>query len=66
MTQAQATAEVFLTAFHALPDEERLEVIKRLVKEEELEDLFDSAIAEERRNEPSRPIGEYLAEHPLP
>jgi hypothetical protein len=65
MTQVEATAEVFLTAFHALPEEERLEIVRRLVNEEELEDVFDNAIADERRNETSRSLEEYLTEHPI-
>ena len=62
MTTKEATAEVFWTAFRALPKKEREAVFERLLKDEEFrEDLIDLAILEQRQNEPSRSLDEYLA-----
>lgn len=46
------------------PDKkERQSVIERLLRDKEfMEDLIDMAIIEQRRKEPSRPIGDYIAE----
>jgi hypothetical protein len=61
MTKTQATAEVFWTAFTALPAAEKSAVIQHIIRDENLRrDLMDLAIIEERRNEPERPIREYL------
>jgi len=58
-----ATAEIFWTAFQALPKAEQQEVVSRLVAEEEFrEDLLDIAVCEERRNEPARAFRSYLEE----
>jgi len=60
------TAEVFWTAFRALPAEARGAFMERLVAEprlrEELEDLLDAAVASERASEPTRPLDDVLAE----
>ena len=62
MTHAEATAEVFWTAFRALSRSEQSAVLTRLLKDKRfLEDLVDTAIIEQRRNEPSRPLETYLA-----
>ena len=62
MTTKEATAEVFWTAFRTLPKKEREAVFGRLLKDEEFrEDLIDLAILEQRQNEPSRSLDEYLA-----
>jgi len=59
----EAKAEVFWMAFKGLPKRERQSVIKRLLKDTEfMEDLIDIAILEQRRDEPSRPLEDYLAE----
>ncbi len=64
MTVPQATAEVFLTALRALPEEERQAVLAHIVEDEEWqEDLQDLAVFSQRRNEPSRPFRESLQEH---
>ena len=64
MTVSQATAEVFLTALRALPDEERQAVLARIVEDEQWqEDLKDLAVLSQRRNESSRPFREFLEEH---
>jgi hypothetical protein len=63
MTKVDATAEVFWTAFNVLPREDKRAVIRRLIQDDNLRrDLMDLALIEERRNEPSRPLQEYLKE----
>jgi hypothetical protein len=58
-----ATAKVFLAAFRAMPREERRAVIAGIAEEKDLlEDLLDLAVIAQRRNEPSRPLRQYLAE----
>jgi hypothetical protein len=62
MTATKATAEVFWTAFRALPKKEREAVVKRLLGDKEfVEDLIDIVILEQRQNEPSISLDEYLA-----
>jgi len=59
----EAKAEVFWMAFKGLPKKGRQSVIERLLKDTEfMEDLIDMAILEQRREEPSRPLEDYLAE----
>ncbi len=61
MTQAQATAVVFLTAFKALPKRERWFVLTTFLKDHELcEDIVDIALMEKRRGEPTRSWTSYL------
>jgi len=63
MSMKEAKAEVFWMAFKGLPKKERQSVIERLLKDTEfMEDLIDIAILEQRREEPSRPLEDYLAE----
>ncbi len=63
MTTIEATAEVFWTAFRTLSKKEREAIVERLLRDEEfMEDLIDIVILEERQNEPSRSLDEYLAE----
>ncbi len=63
MTAVQATAEVFLTALQALPKKEREAVLAGIADDQNFrENLLDLALIAERRNEPSRPFDEYLAE----
>ncbi len=63
MTSTQATAEVFWTAFKVLPIEEKRAVLQRIIRDENLRrDLMDLSIIEERRNEPGRPLRDYLKE----
>ena len=62
MTQSQATAEVFYTAFQALKKSEREAFIARLLQDEKLaEDLRYAAVIEERRKEPTVSLDDYLA-----
>jgi hypothetical protein len=61
MSSAQATAEIFWTAYQALPVKERTSIIKKIMKSDELyEDIIDTAIAEERKGEPSISLEKYL------
>ncbi len=61
MTKSQATAEVFWTAFRSLPRQEKLAVLRRLLDDKALRrDLQDLATIVERKNEPARPLSEYV------
>ena len=63
MTTAEATSEIFLTAFKALPKKERDAVVEKMFKDKKLiHDLFDIFILQQRAKEPSRTLDEYLAE----
>jgi hypothetical protein len=62
MTQPQATAEVFWTAFKALKQEEREAFISRLMKDKKLaEDLRYAVVIHERRKETTVSLDSYLA-----
>jgi hypothetical protein len=62
---AQASAEVFVTAFRALPRRARIIVLTSLVEAEDLrEDVEAALLWEQRKDEPRRPLREFLAEHP--
>jgi hypothetical protein len=63
MTKTEAKAEVFWLAFQALSRAEQREVLERLVRAVEVrQDLADLALIEQRRDEPERPLRDYLAE----
>jgi hypothetical protein len=66
LSPSEATAEVFWTAFNALPPEARDKFMEKMVADpslrEELEDLLDLDVAVERSDEPTRPLDEVLAE----
>ncbi len=63
MTTVEATSEVFMTAFRALPKKAREAVIEKMLSDKEfLEDIIDATIIEQRRKEPSRPLEEYLSD----
>ena len=63
MTTTEATAEIFWTAFRALSRKEREAVVEKLLSDKEfMEDLTDIVIIEQRKEEPSRPLEEYLAD----
>lgn len=63
MTKTEATAEVFVTAFKALPKKERDAVVLKLTEDKRLRrDLIDIAIAQERLTEHTRPLKEVLEE----
>ena len=62
MTQPQAIAEVFYTAFQALKKSEREAFINRLLEDEKLgEDLRYAVIIEKRKTEPTISLDDYLA-----
>ena len=62
MTQPQATAEVFYTAFQALKKSEREAFIARLLQDEKLaEDFRFAAVIEKRKKEPTVSLDDYLA-----
>ena len=66
MTVQQATAEVFLTAFKALPRREQEDILGRIAGDRKLrrllEDVSDRLAIEEERGKPSRPLRDYIAE----
>ena len=62
MTQQQATAEVFWTAFQAMKPEERNAFIAKLMQDERLgEDLLYSAVVRKRKKESNISLNDYLA-----
>jgi hypothetical protein len=62
MTTIEATSEVFLTAFRALPKKTRAAVVDKMLRDKEfLEDLMDTIIIEQRQKEPSRSLDDYLS-----
>lgn len=63
MTQPQATAEVFWTAFQAMKPKEREAFLGKLMKDKRLaEDLRYAAVIQKRKNEPTVPLDDYLAQ----
>ena len=62
MTQQQATAEVFWTAFQAMKRSERDAFIAKLMQDEQLgEDLRYAAVVRKRKKEPTISLDDYLA-----
>lgn len=62
MTQPQATAEVFWTAFQAMKPAEREAFIGKLMKDKRLaEDLRYPAVIQKRKIEPTISLDDYLA-----
>ena len=63
MKSQEAIAEVFITALKGLPKKDREAVLAGIASDKSLaEDLLDLALIESRRDEPSRPFREFLAE----
>ncbi|PKN68858.1 MAG: hypothetical protein CVU54_13375 [Deltaproteobacteria bacterium HGW-Deltaproteobacteria-12] len=59
----EAIAEVYWTAFQALPKREREAIINRFLESSQLmEDVMDLSIIKERRNESSRSLKAYISE----
>jgi len=57
----EAIAEVYWTAFQALPKREQEAVINRFLESSEFrEDVMDMVIIKERQSEPSRPLKAYI------
>ncbi|HQU93748.1 MAG TPA: hypothetical protein PLK77_15700 [Pyrinomonadaceae bacterium] len=62
MTQPQATAEVFWTAYQAMKPKEREAFIGKLMKDKKLaEDLRYGAVIQERKNESTVSLDSYLS-----
>lgn len=60
--KVRETADIVYSTFRKLKAKEREEVIERLLQDEQfLEDLVDIVTIKQRRNEPGRPLREYLA-----
>ena len=63
MIDSGLTSEGFLAAFRALSKEQRQVVLTGIAADEQCgEDLIDIARIVDRRDEPSRPFRDYLAE----
>ena len=63
MATVEATSEVFMTAFRALPKKTRAAVVDKMLGDSEFrEDLMDTAIIKHRRKEPSRHLEAYLSD----
>lgn len=63
MTQSEAVAEVFWTAFKSLSQEQQDNFIHRLLQDEQFaEDIDDILVAYHRRNEPTRLLDDVLNE----
>ena len=63
MRSQDAIAEVFITALKGLSKEDREAVLAGIASDKSLaEDLLDLALIESRRDEPSRPFREFLAD----
>lgn len=63
MTVVESKAEVFFMALQSLAKAEREAAIARLLDDPKpREDILDIAVIRQRRDEPSRPFREYLAE----
>lgn len=57
MSAAEATAEVFVTAFKGLKPKRRAAVMERILADKQLaEDAADTLLHERRRPEPARPL----------
>ena len=63
MNTHQATAEIFWTAFKALPEATRDDFLTRLVGNQRFrQDIMDLAVIKDRRGEKTRLFSEYLKE----
>ena len=61
MASYQATAEIFMTAFKALPAKERSTSLSRLLQDNLLrQDIMDIAIASKRSHEKTKPFRGFL------
>ena len=62
MTQPQATAEVFWTAYQAMKPKEREAFLGKLMKDKNLaEDLRYGAVIQERKDESTVSLDSYLS-----
>ena len=65
MTKAQATAEVFWTAFQTLPRKEKNAILQRLLKDKQLRQDWGAAVTKSPRPKRSRPSRKYLTARQL-
>lgn len=62
MTNLEATVEVFMTAYMALPKAARAGFLARLLEDREAREyLMDIAAIEMRKSEKTRPFADHLA-----
>ncbi len=67
MSSAEATAEVFVTAFKSLKRREREAVLIRMFADKELsEDFADTLVLESRRHQPHQSFRRTLKELNIP
>ena len=60
---SMASEEIFVLGFKALTEDARRHVVAALIRDDELmEDMEAALLWEQRKDEPSRPLREYLAE----
>jgi hypothetical protein len=63
MNVNEAKAEVFWLAFKSMPKQDQRSIVEKLLLDKDFrQDLIDMSIIEQRRDEPSRPLSDYLAE----
>ena len=63
MSTAEATAEVFVTAFKSLKPRQREAVLERMLADKELSaDFADTLTLESRRHQPRQPFRQVLKE----
>lgn len=63
MSSAEATAEIFVTAFKSLKPRQREAILERLLADEELStDFADTLRLESRRHQPRQPFRQVLKE----
>lgn len=61
MTKSEAQTEVFWMAFTALPRDGQRDVLNRMLHDDSLrQDLMDLALMEQRWDEPTTPLRDYL------
>jgi len=61
MAPYQATAEIFMTAFKALPARERSTFLSRLLQDNSLREyIMDIAVASKRSHEKTKPFRGFL------
>ena len=63
MSAAEATAEVFVTAFKSLKPRQREAILERMLADDDLSaDIADTLALEARRNQPRQPFRQALKE----
>ncbi len=61
MNSSEAKAEIFFTAFKTLPKKDKRVVIEKILQNKEFrKDLIDTVLIEQRKNEPSISLDDYL------